>query len=68
MFVGKPPFLYPDALESATYSAFVAARASRTPMVYAGANDGMLHAFNATYRRGGPGVHPGRGVPEPASS
>lgn len=48
IFVGKPPFLYPDALESAPYSAFVAARASRPPMVYAGANDGMLHAFNAT--------------------
>jgi len=48
IFVGKPPFLYSDALESAPYSAFVTARAARPTMVYAGANDGMLHAFNAT--------------------
>lgn len=48
IFVGKPPFLYPDSLESAPYSAFVNARASRPTMVYAGANDGMLHAFNAS--------------------
>ena len=35
---------------SAAYSTFVAAHdtdAERTPMVYAGANDGMLHGFNA---------------------
>jgi type IV pilus assembly protein PilY1 len=37
-----------------TYSAFVAARkiiaegGSRTPMIYAGGNDGMLHGFDAT--------------------
>jgi type IV pilus assembly protein PilY1 len=48
IFVGKPPFLYPDSLESAPYSAFVTARAARPSMVYVGANDGMLHAFNAT--------------------
>lgn len=30
------------------YSAFAAAYASRTPTVFAGANDGMLHAFNAS--------------------
>jgi len=30
------------------YSAHVAARASRTPMVYVGSNSGMLHAVNAT--------------------
>ena len=30
-----------------TYAAFAAARASRTPVVYVGANDGMLHAFQA---------------------
>ena len=35
---------------ASTYSTFVAANdtdAERTPMVYAGANDGMLHGFNA---------------------
>jgi len=53
LFVGRPPFRYRDNLEgtgSTTYSTFVAANdttAERTPMVYAGANDGMLHGFNA---------------------
>ena len=39
-------FGYPDSLESASYSSFVASKASRTPMVYVGANDGMLHGFD----------------------
>ncbi len=30
-----------------TYDQFVAANADRSPMVYVGANDGMLHAFSA---------------------
>jgi type IV pilus assembly protein PilY1 len=42
-YVKKPKFKYQDA----GYAAFAAAQASRTPMVYVGANDGMLHAFNA---------------------
>jgi len=29
------------------YAGFAAARATRTPTIYVGANDGMLHAFNA---------------------
>ncbi|MEG1679298.1 MAG: PilC/PilY family type IV pilus protein, partial [Stenotrophomonas sp.] len=29
------------------YAAFASAQATRTPIVYVGANDGMLHAFNA---------------------
>ncbi|MGD0961187.1 MAG: PilC/PilY family type IV pilus protein, partial [Methylomonas sp.] len=29
------------------YAAYVAAKANRTPMVYVGANDGMLHGFRA---------------------
>lgn len=33
--------------ESGSYSAFVAANKNRPAMVYVGANDGMLHAFNA---------------------
>jgi type IV pilus assembly protein PilY1 len=48
IFVGAPNFLYPDGLESAPYSSFVADNATRQTMVYAGANDGMLHAFDAT--------------------
>lgn len=31
----------------ASYDTYVAGKASRTPVVYVGANDGMLHAFNA---------------------
>ncbi|ATA57411.1 pilus assembly protein PilY [Variovorax boronicumulans] len=41
--VGKPPFRYADA----GYADFVAAKAARTPVVYVGSNDGMLHAFSA---------------------
>jgi type IV pilus assembly protein PilY1 len=47
IFVGVPPFAYPDALESDPYSSFVAAKANRPKMVYVGANDGMLHGFDA---------------------
>lgn len=48
-YVGEPAFNYPDNLEAASYYAFRAAHASRTPMIYVGANDGMLHAFDASY-------------------
>jgi type IV pilus assembly protein PilY1 len=40
-YVGKPPFMYSDA----GYASFVSAKSTRTKMVYAAANDGMLHAF-----------------------
>lgn len=43
VFVKKPPFQYTDT----GYAAYATANANRTPMVYVGANDGMLHAFNA---------------------
>jgi len=43
VYVGKPPFSYRDA----GYNAFQAAQAARCPVVYAAANDGMLHAFSA---------------------
>lgn len=42
-FVGAPPFAY--ALPG--YSAFRTANQTRTPVVYVGANDGMLHGFDA---------------------
>ncbi|AMN47268.1 type IV pilus assembly protein PilY1 [Steroidobacter denitrificans] len=52
IFVGRPPFNYRDSLESAPYSAFRTALSTsptaRRHMVYVGANDGMLHAFDAT--------------------
>lgn len=53
-YVGAPGSFYPDfwgtgAAENASlYSAFVTAQAARQPMLYVGANDGMLHGFNAT--------------------
>lgn len=42
VYVRVPQFNYSDA----GYAVFKNANASRTPMVYVGANDGMLHAFN----------------------
>lgn len=47
LFVGRPPFRYRDSLESSPYSTFASDNAERQGMVYAGANDGMLHGFNA---------------------
>lgn len=51
IFVGPPSFDYPDQLEgtsdAASYSAFRTAHANRRKMVYVGANDGMLHGFDA---------------------
>jgi type IV pilus assembly protein PilY1 len=44
VYIGKPPFIYVDA----GYADFKTAQASRTPVVYAAANDGMLHAFSAS--------------------
>jgi type IV pilus assembly protein PilY1 len=46
-YVGTPAFNYLDDLEAAPYSAFVATYRNRTPIIYAGANDGMLHGINA---------------------
>lgn len=40
---------YTDTLEAALYSTYVKnTKATRTPVIFAGANDGMLHAFHAT--------------------
>jgi len=48
-FVGKPDFFYPDKLESASsYNAFKQTYRERKGIVYVGANDGMLHAFDAS--------------------
>ncbi|MFI4962503.1 MAG: pilus assembly protein [Legionellales bacterium] len=43
-YVGAPNAPY----FSASYQAFTQAHANRQPFVYVGANDGMLHAFNAS--------------------
>jgi len=48
-YVAAPDRFYPDSIQSSSkYSTFRASQASRTPMVYVGANDGMLHAFQAS--------------------
>ena len=54
LHVGTTLFKYPDALEAANptnaekHSIFGATTRTRTPVIYVGANDGMLHGFNAT--------------------
>jgi type IV pilus assembly protein PilY1 len=50
MFVGTPNsnlHLGATFTGASSYPAFVAAKSSRTPVLYVGANDGMLHGFNA---------------------
>ncbi len=50
VYVGAPNArLYAAATfnGAGAYAAFATANAARTPIVYVGANDGMLHAFNA---------------------
>ena len=50
-YVAAPSFVYSDSMESAPYSAFASSYRTRTPVVYVGANDGMLHGFNASSGR-----------------
>ncbi len=45
-FVDYPNFRYPDGIAAKSYASFVADNAGRQGVVYVGANDGMLHAFN----------------------
>ncbi|MGQ9685816.1 MAG: pilus assembly protein, partial [Thiobacillaceae bacterium] len=50
VFVGGQNFGY-DSLagtEGSTYNAFLATKATRPKMLYVGANDGMLHGFDAS--------------------
>lgn len=47
LFVGRPPFRYRDSLETGRYSDFVTTHQTRNGIVYVGANDGMLHGFDA---------------------
>lgn len=46
-YMGTTMEPYPDLIESTAYSTFKPFKSSRTPMVFAGGNDGMLHGFNA---------------------
>lgn len=45
--IGAPVEKYDYIYSDVTYSAFAVAYANRRPVLYTGANDGMLHAFNA---------------------
>ena len=50
VYVGKPQYIgrdYGEFPSDNLYSTFVTDNQDRTKLVYAGANDGMLHAFNA---------------------
>ena len=53
-YVGAPLGQYDDttilsqAYAGAAYASFRTINTSRTPVIYVGANDGMLHGFNAT--------------------
>lgn len=49
VFMSKPPFHYVDT----GYTEFIAAKRTRKAVVFAAANDGMLHAFSATGTDGG---------------
>jgi type IV pilus assembly protein PilY1 len=46
-YVGVPAFNYPDNLETQSYNTFRSTYSTRAPMLYVGANDGMLHGFDA---------------------
>lgn len=48
IYVGKPAGGYAESIESGSYNNFVSKYAARTAMLYAGANDGMLHGFRAS--------------------
>ena len=61
-FVGPPSAGYPDS----SYVAFATnpTYKNRTPMIYVGANDGMLHAFDASLT-GSPGAEKLAFIPSP---
>ena len=51
VYVGKPNNNYIDELEAKKYSEFVKNNEKRSPMLYVGANDGMLHGFYADHSK-----------------
>ena len=46
-YVGGATGEFRDTLEAGRYSTYASTRASQAPVIYVGANDGMLHAFSA---------------------
>jgi len=55
LYVGDTDYGYASlaGAEGSSYTAFLSATALRTPMLYLGANDGMLHGFDARANLGG---------------
>jgi len=47
-YIANPVSFIPNNFESASYNAYKVAQKNRKPVVYVGANDGMLHAFDAS--------------------
>jgi type IV pilus assembly protein PilY1 len=45
-YVGAPNFFYPNTIEADKYTEYKLAQRDREGVVYVGANDGMLHAFD----------------------
>lgn len=46
-YVGLPNFGYYDDMESAAYSTFASTYRTRTKVIYAGGNDGMMHGIDS---------------------
>jgi type IV pilus assembly protein PilY1 len=47
IYVGSPTYRYPDNADFTGYPAFRTSQKGRKPVIYVGANDGMLHALDA---------------------
>ena len=50
-YVGAPNFFYPNTIEADKYTDYKLVQRDRAGVVYVGANDGMLHAFEGTDRK-----------------
>ena len=46
-YVGGPTGEYRDSIEPGRYSTYATGRSGQAPVIYVGANDGMLHGFSA---------------------
>jgi type IV pilus assembly protein PilY1 len=47
MYVGGATGDFRDTMEAGRYSTYATSRGAQSPVIYVGANDGMLHAFSA---------------------
>ena len=48
LFIGATPLRYPDSIESVAHSTFQTFTQGRAPVIYVGANDGILHGFDGS--------------------